>query len=51
METELASEMSSFFKKSDDEQSLKKEDCQLTSVMLCFLLDFLTLEDGSDKLS
>jgi hypothetical protein len=51
METELASEMLSFFKKLDNEQSPKKEDCQLTSVMLCSLLDFLTLEDGSNKLS
>jgi hypothetical protein len=51
-ETQLAPEMSCFFKKLVDGQIPKKENCQLTSVgHFLFLLDFLTLEDGTHRLS
>jgi len=51
METQLASKMSCFFKQLYDGQSPNKEARQLTSVVLCSILDILTLEDGSAKLS
>jgi len=40
-----------FFKKLDDEQSIKQEDFAINfSHVLFILLDFLTLEDGTDRL-
>jgi hypothetical protein len=52
METELASEMLCFFKKLDSGQSLKKEIVSVNfSCALFSLLDFLTLNNGTDKLS
>jgi len=37
IEPEPACEISRFFKNLDDGQSTKKEDCPLTSLMLCYL--------------
>ena len=52
MEMERAPKMSCFFKKLDNgiNPPPKKKIFQLTSVVLCSL-DFLTLEDGADRLS
>jgi hypothetical protein len=52
METELASEMSFFFKKSDDGQVPKQKivSCNFSHTLFS-LLDFLTFEDGTDRLA
>jgi hypothetical protein len=49
--TQLAPEMSSFFKKLDEGQSPKKENYVSNFSRAFPLLDFLTLEEGTNRLS
>jgi len=51
METELASKILCFFKKLDDAQVLKETVSVDVSDAVFFHLDFLTLEDGTSRLS
>jgi len=52
METELASEISCFFKKLGDGQAPKKKivSCNFSHTLFS-LLDFVTSEDGTDRMS